>query len=96
MRCSTFSTLSRTAVSCVKRQRTVQIARAMATAADRCLTIDDINPHVKIMEYAVRGPLVIRASEIEKELEQVSRNLHLLSLVLQQSTGSNGRQLFNL
>lgn len=23
------------------------------------------------MEYAVRGPLVIRASEIEKELEQV-------------------------
>ena len=30
-----------------------------------------MNPCVKVMEYAVRGPLVIRASEIEKELEQV-------------------------
>lgn len=70
MRCSAFSTLSRTAVSVVKRTRTVEIARAMASVGGRCLTIDDINPHVKIMEYAVRGPLVIRASEIEKELEQ--------------------------
>lgn len=42
----------------------------MATDAERCLSIDDINPQVRIMEYAVRGPLVIRASEIEKELEQ--------------------------
>ncbi|XP_077291600.1 alanine aminotransferase 1-like isoform X2 [Arctopsyche grandis] len=40
----------------------------MATMASRCVTLDDINPNVKIMEYAVRGPLVIRAGEIEKEL----------------------------
>jgi len=32
------------------------------------LTEDNINPNVKAMEYAVRGPLVIRATEIEKEL----------------------------
>lgn len=34
------------------------------------LTMDNLNPCIKVMEYAVRGPLVIRASEIEKELEQ--------------------------
>lgn len=34
------------------------------------LSIDNINPNVKVMEYAVRGPLVIRAGEIEKELEK--------------------------
>nr|CAD7425189.1 unnamed protein product [Timema monikensis] len=34
------------------------------------LCIDNLNPNIKIMEYAVRGPLVIRASEIEKELEK--------------------------
>jgi hypothetical protein len=31
-----------------------------------------MNPCVKEMEYAVRGPLVIRAVEIEKEIERVS------------------------
>jgi hypothetical protein len=38
---------------------------------DHTLTINNINPCIKTMEYAVRGPLVIRATEIEKELEQV-------------------------
>jgi alanine transaminase len=37
---------------------------------DHTLTINNINPCIKTMEYAVRGPLVIRATEIEKELEQ--------------------------
>lgn len=46
-------------------------APGMATMASRCVTLDDINPNVKIMEYAVRGPLVIRAGEIEKELAKV-------------------------
>ncbi|XP_075226083.1 alanine aminotransferase 1-like [Lycorma delicatula] len=41
-----------------------------AVALPKCLTLDNMNPAIKIMEYAVRGPLVIRASEIEKELEQ--------------------------
>ena len=31
-----------------------------------------MNPCIKTMEYAVRGPLVIRATEIEKELQNVS------------------------
>jgi alanine transaminase len=36
----------------------------------KVLTMDTLNPHVKAMEYAVRGPIVARAAEIEKELEQ--------------------------
>jgi len=31
--------------------------------------MDNLNPAIKTMEYAVRGPLVIRATEIEKELQ---------------------------
>jgi len=30
-----------------------------------------MNPNVRIMEYAVRGPLLIRATEIENELKKV-------------------------
>uniref|UniRef100_A0A8D8CGH6 Alanine aminotransferase 2 n=1 Tax=Culex pipiens TaxID=7175 RepID=A0A8D8CGH6_CULPI len=40
------------------------------TMSTRCVTVDNINPAIKLMEYAVRGPLVIRAGVIEKELEQ--------------------------
>lgn len=36
--------------------------------------MDNLNPNIKVMEYAVRGPLVIRAGEIEKELEKVMDN----------------------
>lgn len=38
----------------------------------RRVCMENINPNVKIMEYAVRGPLVIRATQIEKELERVT------------------------
>lgn len=48
----------------------------------RILTLDSINPNVKTMEYAVRGPIVIRAVEIEKELEQVGINQILFYLFL--------------
>lgn len=43
-------------------------ARKMST---KCITIDDMNPNIKVLEYAVRGPLVIRSTEIEKELKKV-------------------------
>jgi alanine transaminase len=33
------------------------------------VTIDNMNPCIKKMEYAVRGPLVIRATAIEKEIQ---------------------------
>lgn len=37
----------------------------------KLLRLDNMNPNIIQMEYAVRGPLVIRATAIEKELEQV-------------------------
>ena len=39
---------------------------------EKVLQLSNINPQIKVMEYAVRGPLVIRAGEIEKELANVS------------------------
>lgn len=50
----------------------LSLARTMSQAPPKCLNMTDLNPQVKLMEYAVRGPLVIRAAEIEKELEKVS------------------------
>lgn len=47
-----------------------QNCRAMASQAHPTLSLDNLNPNIKVMEYAVRGPLVIRAGEIEKELEK--------------------------
>lgn len=52
-------------------------SRTMATQPQPTLTLDNLNPNVKVMEYAVRGPLVIRAGEIEKELEKV-KNMELI------------------
>ncbi|KRX55960.1 Alanine aminotransferase 2, partial [Trichinella sp. T9] len=36
----------------------------------QCLDMTNVNPHILEMEYAVRGPLVTRATEIEKELSK--------------------------
>lgn len=37
----------------------------------KVLTIDTMNPTVKNVEYAVRGPIVARAVELERELSEV-------------------------
>ncbi|XP_058480296.1 alanine aminotransferase 2-like [Solea solea] len=36
----------------------------------KVLTLDTMNPNVKLVEYAVRGPIFLRAVEIEKELRE--------------------------
>lgn len=41
------------------------------TMASKAVTLENLNPNIIKLEYAVRGPLVIRAGEIEKELEKV-------------------------
>lgn len=45
--------------------------RTMASDQKKALTLETMNPHVKKLQYAVRGPLVIRAAELEKEIEKV-------------------------
>lgn len=57
-----------------------KMSACAANFATKCLTMDDMNPNVKVMEYAVRGPLVIRALEIEKELKQVCYSANLKNL----------------
>jgi len=50
---------------------TSTLARSLSTstmAPTATLQLDNMNPCIKKMQYAVRGPLVIRATEIEKEL----------------------------
>ncbi|RZC43272.1 Aminotran 1 2 domain containing protein [Asbolus verrucosus] len=42
----------------------------MASGTEHTLTLDTINPHLKIVKYALRGPIPIRAAEIEKELKK--------------------------
>lgn len=39
---------------------------------ERILTLESMNPRVKAVEYAVRGPIVLKAGEIELELQKVS------------------------
>ncbi|XP_073515743.1 alanine aminotransferase 2 [Phyllobates terribilis] len=45
-------------------------APAVRPARDRILTLQSMNPQVRAVEYAVRGPIVMKAGEIEKELQQ--------------------------
>lgn len=53
---------------------------AMADS-EKVITLDTLNPRIKVMEYAVRGPIVARAAEIEKELAKVRVKLFQLSCV---------------
>ena len=39
--------------------------------SNKILTLENLNPCVISVEYAVRGPLLIRAMEIEKEMASV-------------------------
>lgn len=59
-----------------------QTKKTMATSAKvkKLVTLDCMNPNVIKMEYAVRGPLVIRAAAIEKELNQVNVMVVYLSI----------------
>lgn len=45
-------------------------------ASSKVISLETVNPNIVRMEYAVRGPLVTRAGEIEKELEQVGKDYH--------------------
>ncbi|XP_035961782.1 alanine aminotransferase 1 isoform X1 [Halichoerus grypus] len=43
---------------------------AMNQLKEKVLTLDTMNPCVRRVEYAVRGPIVLRALELEQELRQ--------------------------
>ncbi|KAJ8340142.1 hypothetical protein SKAU_G00347750 [Synaphobranchus kaupii] len=45
-------------------------ARENGKVREKVLTMETLNPYVKAVEYAVRGPIVIKAGEIEQELQE--------------------------
>ncbi|PAA90603.1 hypothetical protein BOX15_Mlig014945g2, partial [Macrostomum lignano] len=50
-----------------KKQLNLRIK--MQQASGKVLTLESMNPCVKRLEYAVRGPIVARATQLEKELK---------------------------
>ncbi|XP_051554689.1 alanine aminotransferase 2-like isoform X1 [Myxocyprinus asiaticus] len=65
----------------VEKYRQMRFSSAKAKVAagslngkmrEKTLTMETLNPHVKAVEYAVRGPIVIKAGEIERYLEEGS------------------------
>ncbi|XP_061110565.1 alanine aminotransferase 2-like isoform X1 [Conger conger] len=59
--------LSTTRCGLIQRKMT---ENAVVSRRGKVLTMDTINPSVKKVEYAVRGPIVQRALQIEKELKE--------------------------
>jgi len=55
---------------CGERFYIGRLKHTSSTMAEPVITIDNMNPNVIKLEYAVRGPLIIRATAIERELEQ--------------------------
>lgn len=51
------------------------------------VTVDNINENVKRLEYAVRGPLVIRAGEIERELKAKNETSRPFTSVIRANIG---------
>lgn len=45
--------------------------RTLLSSAKKYLPLERINPNIVKMEHVVRGPLDLRATEIEKELKKV-------------------------
>ena len=56
-------------------------------SAKKFLRLDNLSPAVKNLQYAVRGKIVIRAGELEKELKQVSCPRWLLMLMTRKLMG---------
>lgn len=66
-------------------RRSISTTATKMTTAKKCLQLENINPNFITMEYAVRGPIVIRAGEIEKELQQVGITIIVYSFLITKS-----------
>ena len=68
--CRSSLWLGQKSLDCSKFLSAINMKKAKFST--KPLTIETLNPLVKEVEYAVRGPIVIRAVELEKELAKVS------------------------
>ena len=77
------------------RQKVLSSSRSFSStsvkmAAPATVTLDNMNPCIKKMEYAVRGPLVIRATAIEKVMvhnKRVELFIHTILLYQELQAG---------
>lgn len=44
----------------------------LSFGSSKVLTLNSMNQNIKKVEYAVRGPIVVRSNQIKKELQEVS------------------------
>lgn len=58
----------------MSQQQQQQQAENGVSCQGKVLSLDTMNPNVKRVEYAVRGPIVQRAVQLEKELREVGRS----------------------
>lgn len=68
----TPSSWGRSQSSAAAEASAVLKVRPERSRRERILTLESMNPQVKAVEYAVRGPIVLKAGEIELELQRVS------------------------
>ncbi|KAF5919738.1 hypothetical protein HPG69_000339 [Diceros bicornis minor] len=61
---------SRSQSSAAAEASAVLKVRPERSRRERILTLESMNPQVKAVEYAVRGPIVLKAVEIENELQR--------------------------
>ena len=71
------------------RQKVLSSSRSFTStsvkmAAPATVTLDNMNPCIKKMEYAVRGPLVIRATAIEKVMVTTIEESFIHTILLYQ------------
>ncbi|XP_066569796.1 alanine aminotransferase 2 [Amia ocellicauda] len=62
-----------TEVCAVRRLSTAEVSVVSSENGkirEKVLTMETLNPHIVAVEYAVRGPIVMKAGEIETELHQ--------------------------
>uniref|UniRef100_M3Z9K6 alanine transaminase n=1 Tax=Nomascus leucogenys TaxID=61853 RepID=M3Z9K6_NOMLE len=68
----TPSSWGRSQSSAAAEASAVLKVRPERSRRERILTLESMNPQVKAVEYAVRGPIVLKAGEIELELQRLS------------------------
>lgn len=68
----TWGSWSRSQSSAAAEASAVLKVRPERSRHERILTLESMNPRVKAVEYAVRGPIVLKAVELELELQRVS------------------------
>lgn len=53
----------------------------------KCLTLDSMNPQVRALQYAIRGPIYTRSVEISCELEENARHRYNFRSLIRATAG---------